>query len=268
MTEEHAAIARRFGPAELEPLLGPEAVTHTIVVQGAALDVDTDDILVHAEATAWVAAVVAWLDLETPAAARARLNELVARPLVRGVRPLIHQEPDPHWILRDTVLESLEPVAAAGLLLELPVVWPRHLADVAVVARTFPGLTIVIDHLGKPPLGTTEMALWATELGDVARLSNVCAKISGLNTATALEDWSASDLVPAVEVAVECFGPERLLVGSDWPVCLLNGDYGRVWRETLSAIDRVAPDHRDRILGGTARSLYRIDPQEPDGSAD
>ncbi len=148
------------------------------------------------------------------------------------------------------MLESLEPVAAAGLLLELPVVWPRHLADVAVVARTFPGLTIVIDHLGKPPLGTAEMALWATELGDVARLSNVCAKISGLNTATALEDWSASDLVPAVEVAVECFGPERLLVGSDWPVCLLNGDYGRVWRETLSAIDRVAPDHRDRILGG------------------
>ncbi len=268
MTEEHAPIAKRFGPAELAPLLVAAGVTHTIVVQGAALDADTDAILAHAEATPWVAAVVAWLDLDTPAAARARLDELVGRPLVRGIRPLIHQEPDPHWILRSAVLESLELVARAGLLLELPVVWPRHFDDVAELARTFRRLTIVVDHLGKPPLGTTEMGAWATKLQAVARFPNVCAKISGLETAASTRASTAKDLVPAVEAAVECFGPERLLGGSDWPVCLLHGDYAGTWRRTVDAIERVAPEHRDRILGGTARSLYRIEAEELDGSAD
>ena len=146
------------------------------------------------------------------------------------------------------MLESLALVAEHGLVLELPVVFPRHLDDVPELARSFPSLTIVIDHLGKPPLGTAEMARWGVGIRAAADSPNVAAKISGLNTALRRPDWDADDLREAVTVAVECFGPERLLCGSDWPVALLNGSYARVWDETVHVVQAVAPQGADRIL--------------------
>ena len=188
----------------------------------------------------WIAAVTAWVDLLSPVTAEARLGVLAGQPALRGVRHLIHEEPDPHWILRAGVLESLAVVEERGLVLELPCVFPRHLGDLPELAQRFPRLTIVIDHLGKPPLGTEQMGEWATALRAAAELPNVCAKISGLNTMLASSDWAAVDLRPAVDVAVECFGPDRLMCGSDWPVALLNGDYApRVARDGRR-------DHRGR----------------------
>jgi L-fuconolactonase len=160
-------------------------------------------------------------------------DELAAERKVRGVRHLIHDEEDPHWILRGDVLQSLLLVEERGLVLELPVVWPRHLDDVPRLADAFPRMTIVIDHLGKPPLDD-DLTGWARSLEQAAAHANVMAKISGLNTATAHEDWTAATFSPAVEVARAVFGRERLLCGSDWPYALLNGDYARIWRETRS----------------------------------
>jgi predicted TIM-barrel fold metal-dependent hydrolase len=117
----------------------------------------------------------------------------------------------------------------------LPVVWPRHLADVASLADAFPTLTIVIDHLGKPPLDA-ELAEWATALENAGSRPNVVAKVSGLNTATARTDWDASIFAPAVEIARSVFGRRRLICGSDWPVALLNGDYRRVWEQTRAVV--------------------------------
>ena len=155
------------------------------------------------------------------------------------------------------MLESLSLLEERGLVLELPVVFPRHLGDVPELARSFPRLTIVIDHLGKPPLDG-DLGPWTRELQAAAAHANVAAKVSGLNTATTRPDWDAADLVPAIRVALDAFGPNRLLCGSDWPVALLNGDYGRVWRETVDALQRVAPEHLDELLSATARRLYRL----------
>jgi L-fuconolactonase len=146
----------------------------------------------------------------------------------------------------------------AGLVLELPAVFPDHLGDVSELARRHPGLPIVVDHLGKPPLGTPEMCRWEELLRAAAEQPNVRAKVSGLNT-VAPRDWSAVDLEPAVAVAVEAFGAKRLMCGSDWPVALLNGNYARVWRETTEAIERVAGLAADEILDTTATALYRLD---------
>src|SRR5205823_2882112 len=147
-----------------------------------------------------------------------RLEQLQAEPKLRGIRHLIHNEADPHWILQPTVLTSLATLEEQGMILELPCVFPRHLGDIPELAANCPGLTIVIDHLAKPPLGSDDMGTWATELHAAAASPNVFAKISGLNTMLPRGDWEADDLRDAVATAVDAFGPERLVCGSDWSV--------------------------------------------------
>ena len=213
----------------------------------------------YAEEHPWISAVTAWVDLRSSATAAARLDVLAGRPAFRGIRHLIHNETDPHWILRECVVESLEAVQSRCLVLELPCVFPRHLGDLPELADRLPGLTIVIDHLGKPPLGTALMGEWAAALRRAAEFPNVCAKVSGLNTVLATPRWGSADLRPAVEVAVESFGADRLMCGSDWPVCLLNGNYGQVWEQTVAAITEVAGvAAARRILDDTPARLYGL----------
>jgi L-fuconolactonase len=258
MTAEHAVIDRAFEPADLEPLIRAAGVTRTVLVQSAARDDDTDYMFELASDVPWVGGIVAWCRLDDAHAASARLDELQSRPKLRGIRHLIHQEADPHWILRPEVRPALRMLEEAGLLLELPAVYPDHLGDVPELARRHPELHIVVDHLGKPPLGTEHMEHWEQLLRAAAVNANVYAKVSGLNT-VAPPHWRAADLEPAVEAAVDAFGDRRLVCGSDWPVALLNGDYERVWRETAAAIEQVAGQAAAEILTTTATALYRLD---------
>jgi L-fuconolactonase len=258
MTDEHARIRRTFAPADLEPLLASAGITQTVLVQAACTDADTDSMFAHARRHDWLGGVVAWIDLSSARRTRARLAALSGEPKLRGFRHLIQDEADAHWILRADVLGSLELLADGGLVLDLPCVFPRHLADVPELAARFPGMTLVIDHLAKPPLRTAAMAAWADELRAAAAHGNVVAKISGLNTVLADDGWRAEDLREAVAVAVDAFGPDRLMCGSDWPVALLNGDYERVWHETVRVIDDVAPEARGQMLCGTAAGIYGL----------
>ena len=259
MTQEHAAIARPFGPGDLKPLLEQEGIDAVVVVQGACLDSDTDYLFAEADRHDWIAAVTAWLCLDRPERARERLDELAARPKFRAVRHLVHNEPDAHWLTRGEVTESLGLLEARDVILEVPVVFPRHFDDVAAVAKRFPALRIVVDHLGKPPIGTSALPRWAARLRDVASHQNVMAKISGLNTTVAHADWSAADWSRPLEVALESFGPDRLMCGSDWPVALLNGDYARVWDATRTAVQMLAPGHAGALLGSNACRIYRLE---------
>jgi L-fuconolactonase len=163
-------------------------------------------------------------------------------------------------VLRPAVLESLALLEAAGFVLELPAVFPRHLEDVPELPERFPALTLVIDHLGKPPIGRDSFSTSADQLETAAAYPNVNAKISGLNSVVDRPDWSAADLGPAIEIALHAFGPDRLLCGSDWPVSLLNDrEYPRIWAETRRAIEAVAPEDESALLHETARRLYRLD---------
>jgi L-fuconolactonase len=255
MTTAHGVIRRTFEPADLEPLLERAGVSRTVLVQAACSDSDTDSMFEHAARHEWIGGVIAWIDLRSPGRALERLDELGQQPKLRGIRHLIHDESDPHWILQDRVLASLALLEERRLILELPCVYPRHLGDVPELATRFPDLTIVVDHLGKPPLGSGEMGRWAEALRAAAGHGNVAAKVSGLNTALAATDWDAGDLREAVEVALAVFGPSRLMCGSDWPVALLNGDYDRVWRETVQVIEQLAPRHAEQLLARTAMRM-------------
>ncbi len=258
MTDEHMAIARPFAPADITPLLERHNVDAVILVQGACLDTDTDYLFAETERCDWIAAVTAWLCLDRPSRAAERLDELHDRPKFRGVRHLTHNEPD-HWIVREPALESVAMLEERDLILEVPVVFPRHFDDVSVLAERFPRLRIVIDHLGKPPLGSPEMAAWAADLALVSEHPNVFAKVSGLYTGLPSPDWSIADLQHCVEVALECFGPERLMCGSDWPVALLESDYARAWGLTSAVLANAAPEASDLLLGGNAERIYRLE---------
>ena len=230
-----------------------------MLVQSAARDDDSDYMFELAENVPWVAGIVAWRRLDDAREAAMRLAELRRRPKFRGIRHLIHDDPDPHWIMRPEVRAGLELLESTGIPLDLPVVYPDHLGDIEELAARYPGLRIVIDHLGKPRLGSGQMGHWEELLRAAAARTNVYAKVSGLNTVAPGPDWSAEDLEPAVRAAFDAFGASRLLCGSDWPVALLNGDYERVWRETTAAIERVAGGETEQILARTATTLYRLD---------
>lgn len=258
MKAEHAAIARPFGPSDLRPLLDRNGIDAVVLVQGACLDSDTDYLLSEAARNAWIVAVTAWLELDRPERARTRLAELAQHDAFRAVRHLVHEEDDPHWIVRPPVLETLALLEERDVILELPVVFPRHFGDVPTLAERFPRLRIVVDHLGKPPLGREDMPAWERALRAAAAHPNVLAKLSGLNTATERRDWRVDDLLPACAVALDAFGPERLMCGSDWPVALLNGDYDRVWEATTRVVEELAPGEGERLLGDNAARVYGI----------
>jgi L-fuconolactonase len=254
----YGPIYRSFHPAELEPQLREAGVGRTVLVQSANSFEDTDAMLAHAEAHDWIGAVVGWVPLEDPGAAAAALDDrYLARAAFRGVRHLNHEEVDPDWLVRASVLEGIRELETRGLVYEVVAVHPLHLGHVPTLATTFPDLRIVVDHLAKPPVGTGELGAWERDLRRAAAHPNVSAKVSGLNTDGS---WSQEDVTRVIGIAVEAFGPTRLMFGSDWPVAILGGDYASVWGHTRRALDDlgIAGADRDAILGGTATSTYGI----------
>lgn len=213
--------------------------------------------LAWADRHGWIAAVTGWVPLLEPREAERALERYCRHPAFRGVRHLVHDEPDPDWLVLAPVRESLALLAMRGIVFEIPAVFPRHLTHVPRLAAELPELKIVIDHLGKPPIASGAVEPWRTQLATAAAHRNVYAKVSGLNT-VAPEDWSADDLRPFVEAAVDAFGPDRLMSGSNWPVCLMAGDYERVWTETVRVLDGAPAAARDAMLGGTAAAVYGL----------
>jgi L-fuconolactonase len=234
MTGAFAAIERTFTAAELEAELRAYGVDCAILVQADNTRADTELMLELAAAHEWIAGVVGWADLERPDALE--LDGLV------GVRDLVHSLREPDWLLEPAVHESLRVLAEREVVFELPDSYPGFLRHVPALAAAAPGLTIVVDHLGKPPFG--DLAPWAAQLRAAAEAPQVVAKVSGL--------WYVDDARPAFEIALDAFGPERLLYGSDWPVALLGGGYRRVWEQTRTLTDDAG------ILGENAVRIYGL----------
>ena len=257
----YGPIYRTFAPAELAPQLAAAGIDRTVLVQAANSYADTDAMLAQAAEHDWSGAVVGWLPLEDVREAAQMLDSrYAADPWLKGVRHLNHEEADPDWLVRPAVIDGLKLLQERGLVYEVVAVHPLHLGHVPTLARACPHLTIVIDHLAKPPIASGHYDAWKVDLRAAAEQPNVHAKISGLNTAADWASWDAADLEEPVGFALEVFGAQRLLFGSDWPVAILAGDYARVWQETNAVLDRLAVSDADgvAILGGNAASLYAI----------
>ncbi len=244
-------IHRDYGLTDLRPLLG--GVTATVLVQAADTEAETAFMLGVARASGGlVRAVVGWTDLAAPAAPD-RIAALAADPLLRGLRPMLQDIQDTAWILRPDMRPGLAAMARAGLRLDL-LVKPRHLAVLPDLAQRHPDLPMVIDHGAKPDIANGAFAPWAAGMSRLARETPWCCKLSGLVT----EDgpgWTVERLRPYAAHLLAEFGPDRLMWGSDWPVCTLAASYGD-WQAAARALLPEAA--RAAVLGATAARFYGL----------
>jgi L-fuconolactonase len=256
---EMAPLRRAFGPADLAPLLAENGVDASIVVQCRSSLDETEEFLQIAAATPFVAGVVGWADLTDPSLGD-RLGRLRALPggnKLIGIRHQVHDEADPEWLLRSDVQRGMAAVFADDLAYDL-LVRTRELPAAIATARAFPKGRFVLDHAAKPPIAEGFSREWADRLAMLAACGNVWCKISGLATEAVWDDWDAERLFPVIAHAAQCFGEDRLIFGSDWPVCLLAGRYGAIKRAFDECLARLGPHFHDKALGANARDAYRL----------
>jgi L-fuconolactonase len=263
---EAGVLYRNFGMDDIAADFAAAGVMGSVLVQSADNDEDTEHMFAVAADAPIVLGIVGYVPLHEPERAAERLAELRQRPLFCGVRNLIHDRPDPHWLLRRDVDEGLGLLERAEVPFDVVGVLPEHLEAVLAISERHPDLDIVIDHLNKPPIGLADHEPWSSLMTQVAANPRVRGKVSGLYAATGdPADWTVDAIRPIFDHALDAFGPDRLMYGGDWPVSLIAGGYARVWAgidELLGGLD--AAD-RDLILAGTARSFYSLPGSETNG---
>jgi len=250
---------------DIEEIAAPReaaGISAGVLVQATNHVEDTDWMLHVAATTPWIQGVVGWLPLTDPEATEKLLSETyLSNPYYKGVRHLIHDESDPRWLLQDTVIESLNVLAKHGLTYDVVGVLPEHIKTVLEVAGRVPDLKMVFDHLNQPPIARGErFGEWGVLMKEAAKNPHFYAKISGLGlTAGKGYDWTAEDLRPYIEFALEHFGTGRCFCGGDWPVALLAGSYLHTWevyRELLTSL--LSREDRQKVFSGNAELFYRL----------
>ncbi|MFY1614846.1 amidohydrolase family protein [Micromonospora sp. WMMD736] len=254
-----AAIDNDFTPADLAPVARAAGVTETVVVQSIASVAETEHLLGIAADDPLIGGVVGWVDL-TADDIDERLDRLrTARGGSRlvAIRHLVQSEPDPAYLDRPDVRRGIAAVGAAGLAYDL-LVRDHQLPAATRLVRDLSEVSFVLDHLAKPSLGSADLGDWPANLRALAAESNVTAKLSGLVTEVDGSSWSAADLRPAVDHALDAFGPHRLMFGSDWPVCLLASSYTRWVAVLADLLEPLADEEQASIWRETASRAYGL----------
>ena len=256
---ELAPIRRAFGPADLAPLLKANGIDASILVQCRSALEETEEFLRIASVTPSVIGVVGWADLTSGSLGDTldRLRALPGGEKLVGIRHQVHDEPDPDWLSREDVQRGLEAVFARDLAYDF-LVRTRELPAAIATAKAFPHARFVLDHAAKPPIAEGWSTEWADRIAVLAACGNVWCKISGLATEAKWNDWDAERLFPFVAHVAKCFGEDRLIFGSDWPVCLLAGSYGEIKGALEACLTRLGPQVREKAFGVNAHAAYRL----------
>ena len=258
MTDALAPIRRRFGPGDLEPLLAPNGVDRTVLVQTRSSLDETREFLATAAQHDFIAGVVGWVDLR--ADVPKQIASLQAGPggkKLVAIRHQAHDEADPDWLGKKDVRRGIAAVGKAGLAYDI-LVRTRELPAALALVKALADMRFVIDHIAKPPIASGATSDWAAGLKPLAAYPNVFIKLSGLVTEADWKRWTVRDITPYVQRVLEWFGPERCVFGSDWPVCLVAASYARVIDVCGQAIGDLPPAERERIFGSNAVQLYRL----------
>jgi L-fuconolactonase len=261
-----APIRRDFGVADLEPEAAAVGVTRTVVVQTVTVPEETPELLALAAESRLVAGVVGWVDLTAPDVADrlAALRELPGGDALVGIRHQVQSEPDPDWLVTGDALRGLAAVAEAGLVYDLVVV-PHQLPAAVRAAERVPGLSFVLDHIGKPPIAAGGLEPWAADVRRLAARPNASCKLSGMVTEADWGRWKPDVLRPYADTVLDAFGPDRLMFGSDWPVCTLAAGYREVFDLARDLTGRLSADERAAVFGGTAARVYGLASPSPSG---
>jgi L-fuconolactonase len=254
-----APLRRDFVLSDYVAVAGANGVTASVVVQTVTEPGETPELLALAATSDLILGVVGWTDLTAPDVAD-RIAALTGHPGGQKLVSLRHQvqnEPDPDWLTRPDVLRGLAAVARAGLVYDL-VITAGQLAAAARAAAAVPDLTFVLDHLGKPPIASGRTEPWAADLHRLAARPNTMAKLSGLVTEADWRQWKVADLRLYADVALDAFGPARLMFGSDWPVCTLAASYTDVLAAARDLTAGLSPAEREAVFAGTATAVYEL----------
>lgn len=257
MSDKVPVLCRDYLPDDLRPWLAKHKIDKTILVQAAQTKAETDFLLKLAEENDFIAGVIGWLDMDSPDFSK-ELAIYSKKPKFLGVRPMLQDLADDDWILRPRVRESLKEIEDRGMPFEF-LTYTRHLPHVLKVLERFPKLHAVVDHVSKPEIKNKKTAPWRSLMSAVAEHQNVYCKLSGMITEADFKSWTAEDLRPYVEHVVDCFGFERVMFGSDWPVCLLAGSYDQVLGALHTILKPKLDAQRDAaVFGGNAARFYRL----------
>jgi L-fuconolactonase len=256
LTPALAPIYRDFGIEDLKPHLAAAGISGTVLVQAAPSETETEFLLgLAGESGGLVKAVVGWIDFEAHDAAR-RLERLARDPRLRGVRPMMQDIADTDWMLNPGLDPAFRAVVDLGLRFDA-LVQPRHLTNLRRLLDRYPALELVVDHAAKPRIAANEREPWAADIRAIARETDAWCKLSGLVT-EASATWRVADLQPYADHLLDCFGGERLIWGSDWPVVELAGGYERWWAATEALLRPLDRASRERVLGENAARFYGI----------
>ena len=264
---EYAWLVPAYGPlyrtylaTELEPQMAEAGVSATILVQSANSYADTVYMLDQADVYPWMIGVVGWTDLLDPADTAKAIERFSKNRYFRGVRHLIHEEPDPHWLLQPVVWESLQLLAAAGYTFDVVATKHEHLECLPTVSEHVPNLRMVIDHMAQPPFQAGELGQWGEDMLAMAANPNIYVKISGLGTASGdWEGWTADSIRTIVHWTIDLFGAERCMLGGDWPVSVLAGGYVKAFTIYKQILAERSPAEQEQISYKTAQAFYGVE---------
>ncbi len=255
LTPAVGSIYRDFQPADLAPLLDHAGIEGTILVQAAPTAAESEYMLSLADAHDFIKGVVGWVDFEGEDAS-GEIARLAAHPKFVGLRPMIQDIADDNWMLKPELDAAFRALIEADLTFDA-LTFPRHLKNLKALLARYTDMRVVIDHASKPQIANGEFDDWAADMAELASSTAAYCKMSGLVTEAA-PNWELEDIKPYVDHLIATFGPERLIWGSDWPVCTLASSYER-WVETSEALlANISPAERDAILGGNAKQAYRL----------
>ena len=249
-------LKRNFLPRDLKPLLASEGFDGSIAVQARQSLEETRWLLELAEQNDFVKGVVGWVDLcstELPA----QLERFAGHPKLVGVRHILQGEPDDEFMLRPEFRKGIARLAGYGLTYDL-LLYPRHLPAAVKLVREFPKQPFVLDHVAKPGIADGVLEPWARDIRELARFGNVCCKVSGMVTEARWKQWRAEDFRPYLDVVFEAFGPERVMIGSDWPVCTVSASYAETIGMVKEYIRQFSDEQQEAILGGNCAAFYGV----------
>ncbi len=254
--ESMAAIRRNFLPQDLAPELDRGNFRGSVAVQARQTIEETCWLLALADRSDRVLGVVGWVDLCSPNV-RPQLTALAGNRKLVGVRHIVQSEPDDRFLLRPDFMRGISLLEEFDLAYDI-LIYAKHLPVAAEFVKQFPRQRFVLDHLAKPAIKTGEIQLWADGIRRLADFPNVCCKLSGLVTEADWQNWTEDQITPYLDIAFQAFGPARLMIGSDWPVCLVAASYTRVMDLVKSYLQGHASDIRSAVLGGNARQFWRL----------
>ncbi len=257
MPQPPSVLCRNYLPENLEPILSRNRFAGTVAVQATHDVNETEWLLKLAGTYPSIRGVVGWVNLTDPGVGHI-LDRLQRNPSFKGVRHMVQDEPDTEWLLREDVIRGLVEVQSRDLAYDL-LIHPRHLPTIPRLVDRVPRLRMVIDHIAKPPIASGQTEGWEKDMARVACIPHVFAKLSGMITEADHAGWQVQDLRPFVQHVYQAFGADRLMFGSDWPVCLLAGTWKEVLAAFTQALGALPVPTREKLLGGTASAFYRLE---------